>query len=190
MPPVLTLLVGLALLGGLIAVGFQTLRYDVSDDETVLVVSGRHYRNEHGKPLPFDIIRDGTYIRYPVIETARTFSLTPIEFEWNSVGSPSELDQTLHLRGTAVVAPARDDDALREAIERFAGLEESNIPRIAANAIETTFQRHLQSIPGEIAGDPDGDWVDDIARHAADDLATYGLLLEDLSVDSVSDADQ
>jgi len=157
------------------------------DQQSVLVAAGREFKDDAGNPTPFRIIREDTYIRYPVIESVHEFSLEPLELDWQTTAVPAELDHTLQFRGAATVRPARDDDGLRTAIKNFIGLDRSEITRAASVSIESTVQQDVQDIPDVRARNTDDEWVDNTARRAADELTSFGLILENFQISEVRD---
>lgn len=167
---------------------YRRLAHRQTDNQqSVLVASGREFKDDAGNTTPFRIIREQNYIRYPVIESVHEFSLEPLELDWQTTAVPAELDHTLQFRGTATVRPARDDDGLRTAIKNFIGLDRSEMIRAASVSIESTVQQDVQDIPDSRARDTDDEWVDATARRAADELTSFGLVLDDFVVSEVQD---
>jgi flotillin len=186
MMAVLSLLVVLAVFGGVLMLVVKSLLYICQPNE-VLIFSGGQRANAGGRQVGYRIIKGGRAIRIPLFETVDRMDLTNMPIEVQVKGAYSKGGIPLNVHGIANVKVAGEQPVLDNAIERFLSVGRDKIMAVAKETLEGNLRGVLATLTPEEVNEDKIKFAQSLLDEAEDDLRRLGLELDTLKIQDVSD---
>ena len=164
---------------------FRNLLYICGPNE-VLVFSGTD-RTVEGRGVGYRVIKGGSSIRRPLIETVDKLDLTNMIIEVNITNAYSKGGIPLSVQGVANVKVAGHEPVLNNAIERFLGWDRNAIMQVAKDTLEGNLRGVLSQLTPEQVNEDKITFAEKLLEEAEHDLTKLGLVLDTLKVQNVSD---
>jgi flotillin len=161
------------------------LLYICSPNE-VLIFSGGQ-RASSGKKVGYRVIKGGRAIRIPLLEAVDRMDLTNMPIEVSVTGAYSKGGIPLNVHGIANLKIAGEPPVLDNAIERFLGVERSQIMMVAKEALEGNLRGVLATLTPEEVNQDKIKFAQSLLSEAEDDLRRIGIELDTLKIQDVSD---
>jgi flotillin len=179
---------GVALVLVLLVVTFilSRLLYVCAPNE-ILVFSGRKHRLPDGSIVGFKVIHGGRAFRVPLLEGVSRMDvrLFGVEVGVQNAFSKGGIPLTVH--AIANVKVATDPRHVRQAVERFLGMEPAAIMMVARQTLEGVLREVLSQLTPEEVNEDRLKFADTLVHNAKDDFDKLGLQLDVLKVQHVSD---
>lgn len=175
----------LAFFGVMAVLVFRNLLYICGPNE-VLVFSGTD-RTVEGRTVGYRVIKGGSSIRRPLIETVDKLDLTNMIIEVNVTNAYSKGGIPLSVQGVANVKVAGHEPVLNNAIERFLGWDRNAIMQVAKDTLEGNLRGVLSQLTPEQVNEDKITFAEKLLEEAEHDLTKLGLVLDTLKVQNVSD---
>jgi flotillin len=179
---------GFALVLALLAVTFILSRFlFVCAPNEILIFSGRKHRLPDGSLVGFKVIHGGRALRIPLLESVSRMDvrLFGVEVGVQNAFSKGGIPLTVH--AIANVKVATDPRHVRQAVERFLGMEPAAIMMVARQTLEGVLREVLSQLTPEEVNEDRLKFADTLVHNAKDDFDKLGLQLDVLKVQHVSD---
>ncbi|MFT6160391.1 MAG: flotillin [Myxococcota bacterium] len=180
---------GLASLAVVAIVGLMGLKMltHICKPNEVLIFSGRKYTMPDGTNVGYKVIHGGVGIQIPVFEKVDRMDLTtiPIEIAVSNAYSGGGIPLAVH--AIANVKVNSDPRFIRNAIERFMGVDPAEIRRVAKESLEGHLRGVLARMTPEEVNEDRLKLTEELVEEAGEDFDRLGLSLDTLKVQSVSD---
>ncbi len=166
--------------------GLKMLTHICKPNE-VLIFSGRKYTMPDGTNVGYKVIHGGVGIQIPVFEKVDRMDLTtiPIEIAVSNAYSGGGIPLAVH--AIANVKVNSDPRFIRNAIERFMGVDPAEIRRVAKESLEGHLRGVLARMTPEEVNEDRLKLTEELVEEAGEDFDRLGLSLDTLKVQSVSD---
>ncbi len=164
---------------------FRNLLYICGPNE-VLIFSGGA-RVVEGRDLGYRVIKGGSSIRRPLIETVDKLDLTNMIIEVNVTNAYSKGGIPLTVAGVANVKIAGHEPVLNNAIERFLGWNRDAIMQVAKDTLEGNLRGVLSQLTPEQVNEDKITFAEKLLEEAEHDLTRLGLVLDTLKIQNVAD---
>ncbi len=177
---------GLAVVAIVALMGLKMLTHICKPNE-VLIFSGRKYTMPDGTNVGYKVVHGGVGIQIPVFEKVDRMDLTtmPIEIAVSNAYSGGGIPLAVH--AIANVKVNSDPRYIRNAIERFMGVEPAEIRRVAKESLEGHLRGVLARMTPEEVNEDRLKLTEELVEEAGEDFDRLGLSLDTLKVQSVSD---
>jgi flotillin len=179
---------GVALVLVLLVVTFILSRFlFVCPPNEILIFSGRKHRLPDGSEVGFKVIHGGRAFRIPLLESVSRMDvrLFGVEVGVQNAFSKGGIPLTVH--AIANVKVATDPRHVRQAVERFLGMDPSAIMMVARQTLEGVLREVLSQLTPEEVNEDRLKFADTLVHNAKDDFDKLGLQLDVLKVQHVSD---
>jgi flotillin len=180
--------VGVAVVLGLLILTFVLTRFlFVCAPSEILIFSGRKHRLPDGSQVGFKVIHGGRAFRIPLLESVSRMDvrLFGVEVGVQNAFSKGGIPLTVH--AIANVKIATDPRHVRQAVERFLGMEPSSIMMVARQTLEGVLREVLSQLTPEEVNEDRLKFAETLVHNAKDDFDKLGLQLDVLKVQHVSD---
>ncbi|MBM4390504.1 MAG: flotillin family protein [Deltaproteobacteria bacterium] len=164
---------------------FRNLLYICGPNE-VLIFSGGN-RVVEGRDVGYRVIKGGSSIRRPLIETVDRLDLTNMIIEVNVTNAYSKGGIPLTVAGVANVKVAGHEPVLNNAIERFLGWNRDAIMQVAKDTLEGNLRGVLSQLTPEQVNEDKITFAEKLLEEAEHDLTRLGLVLDTLKIQNVAD---
>lgn len=164
---------------------FRNLLYICGPNE-VLIFSGAQ-RIVEGKAVGYRVIKGGSSIRRPLIESVDKLDLTNMIIEVSVTNAYSKGGIPLSVQGVANVKVAGHEPVLNNAIERFLSWDRNAIMQVAKDTLEGNLRGVLSQLTPEQVNEDKIMFAEKLLEEAEHDLTKLGLILDTLKVQNVSD---
>src|SRR5579859_4299822 len=153
----------------------------------ILIFSGRKHRLPDGTTVGFKVIHGGRAFRMPLLEQVSRMDvrLYGVEVGVQNAFSKGGIPLTVH--AIANVKIATDPRHVRQAVERFLGMEPAAIMMVARQTLEGVLREVLSQLTPEEVNEDRLKFAETLVRNAKDDFDKLGLQLDVLKVQHVSD---
>jgi flotillin len=153
----------------------------------ILVFSGRKHRLPDGSIVGFKVIHGGRAFRWPLLEGVSRMDvrLFGVEVGVQNAFSKGGIPLTVH--AIANVKVATDPRHVRQAVERFLGMEPAAIMMVARQTLEGVLREVLSQLTPEEVNEDRLKFAETLVHNAKDDFDKLGLQLDVLKVQHVSD---
>lgn len=168
------------------AIALKNLLY-VCEPNEVLVFSGARGSNIHGGRINYHVIKGGSQIKLPIVETVDRVDLTNMIIEVIVRNAYSKGGIPLTVQGVANIKIPGEMPLLHNALERFLGRSREDIMRVARETLEGNLRGVLAGLtPEEVNRDKEA-FASKLTDEAGHDLERIGLVLDTLNIQNVSD---
>jgi flotillin len=153
----------------------------------ILVFSGRKHRLPDGSVIGFKVIHGGRVLRIPLLESVARMDvrLYGVEVGVQNAFSKGGIPLTVH--AIANVKVATDPRHVRQAVERFLGMDPAAIMMVARQTLEGVLREVLSQLTPEEVNEDRLKFAESLVHNAKDDFDKLGLQLDVLKVQHVSD---
>ena len=180
------------ILGGLLLVSVwaivaavRNLLYICGPNEVLIFAGGKSIVG--GNPVGYRIVKGGMSLRRPLVERVERMDLTNMTVEVSVVGAYSKGGIPLAVQGVANLKVAGHQPLLHNALVRFTGRTRGEIIAIAKNTLEGNLRGVLSQLTPEEVNEDKLAFAEKLLDEAESDLATIGLVLDQLKIQNVSD---
>ncbi|MFK8003617.1 MAG: flotillin family protein [Polyangiales bacterium] len=179
-------LMGIGVIGiATVALILKNLLYVCQPNE-VLIFSGRPKAGSAGR-IGYRIVKGGTTVRMPLIETVDRIDLTNMIIEIVVRNAYSKGGIPLTVQGVANIKVPGEMPLIHNALERFLGRSREEIMRVARETLEGNLRGVLAGLtPEEVNRDKEA-FAAKLTEEAGHDLERIGLVLDTLNIQNVSD---
>lgn len=186
MKAIIAIIAILALAGVVLALVIKNLLY-VSQPNEVLVFSGRNHQSPTKGKIGYRIVKGGSTLRYPIIETVDRVDLTNMIIEITVSNAYSKGGIPLNVQGVANIKIPGEMPLIHNALERFLGRSREEIMRVARETLEGNLRGVLAGLtPEEVNRDKEA-FAEKLTEEAGLDLERIGLVLDTLNIQNVND---
>ena len=168
-----------------IVAAVRNLLYICGPNEVLVFAGGKS--TVSGKPVGYRIVKGGMSLRRPLVERVERMDLTNMTVEVSVVGAYSKGGIPLAVQGVANLKVAGHQPLLHNALVRFTGRTRGEIIAIAKNTLEGNLRGVLSQLTPEEVNEDKLAFAEKLLEEAESDLATIGLVLDQLKIQNVSD---
>ena len=187
-PGVLIGAVSVILVFGMITIAFVLKRlYYVCQPNEVLVFSGRRRDAGNGRLAGYRIIRGGSAVKVPLIETVDRMDLTNMIIDVRVTNAYSKGGIPLSVQGVANIKVPGEEPLLNNCLERFLGQSREEIMKIARETLEGNLRGVLAGLTPEQVNKDKEEFAAKLAEEAEQDFNRLGLVVDTLKIQNVSD---
>lgn len=141
----------------------------------------------NNRKVGYRIVKGGMSLRRPLVEKVDRMDLTNMTVEVSVVGAYSKGGIPLAVQGVANLKVAGTQPLLHNALVRFTGRSRGEIIAIAKNTLEGNLRGVLSQLTPEEVNEDKLAFAEKLLEEAENDLATIGLVLDQLKIQNVSD---
>jgi len=152
----------------------------------VLIFSGSK-RRVGARVVGYKIIKGGRGIRVPLFETVDRVELTNMIINVSVTNAYSKGGIPLTVQGVANVKIAGEEPLLNNALERFLGRGRPEVAKIAKETLEGNLRGVLATLTPEQVNEDKASFEKNLLEEAEHDLSKLGLVLDTLTIQSISD---
>ncbi len=178
--------VGIVLLLLVLTFLFTRFLYICAPNE-ILVFSGRKHRLPDGTLVGFKVIHGGRAFRIPLLESVARMDVRLYGVEVAVQNAFSKGGIPLAVHAIANVKVTSDSRHVRQAVERFLGMEPAAIMMVARQTLEGVLREVLSQLTPEEVNEDRLKFAETLVHNAKDDFDKLGLQLDVLKVQHVSD---
>ena len=165
---------------------FTRFLYICSPSE-ILVFSGRKHKLPDGTMVGFKVIQGGRAFRMPILESVSRMDVRLFGVEVSVANAFSKGGIPLAVHAIANVKISTDPHLVRQAVERFLGMEMKQIYVIAQQTLEGVLREVLSQLTPEEVNEDRLKFAETLVQNAKDDFDKLGLELDVLKVQHVAD---
>ena len=141
----------------------------------------------NNRKVGYRIVKGGMSLRRPLVEKVDRMDLTNMTVEVAVVGAYSKGGIPLAVQGVANLKVSGTQPLLHNALVRFTGRSRGEIIAIAKNTLEGNLRGVLSQLTPEEVNEDKLAFAEKLLEEAENDLATIGLILDQLKIQNVSD---
>jgi flotillin len=156
----------------------------------ILIFAGRKHRLQDGSSVGYKVVRRGTAFRTPLLETVAIMDMRLLMVEVSVANAYSKAGIPLTVQAIANVKISGNAGLVRNAVERFLGLQPSQIASVARQTLEGVLREVLAQLTPEEVNQDRLKFAETLIASAKDDFDKLGLELDVLKVQHVSDDQQ
>ncbi len=160
--------------------------YICTPDE-ILIFSGRKHRLPDGTEAGFKVLHGGRGIRVPLLETVSRMDVRLFGVEVSVANAFSKGGIPLAVHAIANVKISTDPTHVRQAVERFLGVNPGQIQVVARQTLEGVLREVLSQLTPEEVNEDRLKFAETLVKNAKDDFDKLGLELDVLKVQHVAD---
>lgn len=164
----------------MLAVFYVKIYNEICQPNEVLVFSGARS----------SVIHSGSKNRIPLLQKVDRIDITNMVIDINVGNAYSKGGIALNIKGVANVKIGSHKPYIDNAIERFLGMERSEILQIAKETLEGNMRGVLATLTPEEINDDRMKFAESLQGEAEQDLRRLGMILDNLKIQSVSDDKQ
>ena len=153
----------------------------------VAVISGRKRVLSDGRRVGYRILKGGRTLRIPLIEKVAWMDLNTIPLEVSVQNAYSRGAIPLNVQGIANVKVSSAEGLLENACERFLGVPNSAVGKIAKETLEANLRGVLSTLSPEEVNEDRLKFSHQLIDEADDDIKTLGLELDVMKIQNVTD---
>jgi flotillin len=153
----------------------------------ILIFSGRKHRLPDGSSVGYKVVRRGWAMRTPLLETVSRMDMRLFMVEVSVANAYSKTGIPLDVKAIANVKISSNPSYVRNAVERFVGMNPAQIGGVARQTLEGVLREVLAQLTPEEVNQDRLKFADTLKTHAQDDFDKLGLELDVLKVQHVSD---
>jgi flotillin len=153
----------------------------------ILIFSGRKHHLKDGSAVGYKVVRRGWAMRTPLLETVSRMDMRLFMVEVAVTNAYSKNGIPLDVKAIANVKISSNPSYVRNAVERFLGLNPAQIAVVARQTLEGVLREVLAQLTPEEVNQDRLKFAETLKTHAQDDFDKLGLELDVLKVQHVSD---
>jgi flotillin len=153
----------------------------------ILIFSGRRHQTPDGRSVGFRVVHGGRGFRVPMVENVVAMDVSNISVPMQVTGAYSEGGIPLTLSAVANVKVSTDQRFVANAIERFLGVQRTEIARVAKETLEGHLRGVLATMTPEEVNEDRLKFARQLSESAGPDLEKLGLHLDTLKIQHVAD---
>ena len=161
-------------------------RYKVAGANEALVVSGQRDKSPDGR-RNLKVVRGGGVIVMPLIHKVGRLKLTARQINVNLADAVSRQGIKVAVQGVATFKIGADDEAIRNAAERFLEADESSVDSIVKNVLEGSLRSIVGTLTIEELNLDRQKFQQAVQDAAKGDLATSGLQIDSFTIQAIRD---
>jgi flotillin len=185
----LGLSVGAVVLLGFIVAVVKGFLYICRPNE-ILIFAGRRHTLADGTSVGYKVVRQGWAMRIPVLQSVSRMDMRLFMVEVSVGNAYSKGGIPLDVQAIANVKVSSDPAFVRNAVERFLGMQSHEIALVARQTLEGVLREVLAQLTPEEVNEDRLKFAETLKVHAQDDFEKLGLELDVLKVQHVSDEQQ
>ena len=178
--------IGLLFVLGIVMFTLSRLLFICAPNE-ILVFSGRKHLLPDGTTVGFKVIHGGRAFRVPLLENVARLDVRLYCVDVSVQNAFSKGGIPLAVHAIANVKVATDPRHVRQAVERFLGMEPEAIMMVARQTLEGVLREVLSQLTPEEVNEDRLKFAETLIHNAKDDLDKLGLQLDVLKVQHVAD---
>ncbi len=159
---------------------------EICGPNEALIFSGSKYRMGE-RVVGYRLLHGGRRLRVPLFERVDRIDLSNMIIEINVRGAYSKGGIPLNVEGVANVKVASTEPVIGNAIERFLGRGREEIMAVARENLEGNMRGVLATLTPEEVNEDRLKFAVSLLHEADDDLKRFGLCLDTLKIQHVSD---
>ena len=153
----------------------------------ILIFSGRKHTTSDGRNVGYRVVFGGRGVRVPVVETVHRMDVSLISVPIAVQGAYSEGGIPLNVHAIANFKVSTDRRFIGNAIERFLGMNQSEIARVVKETLEGHLRGVLATLTPEELNEDRLKFARQLESSAVSDFEKLGLELDVLKIQHVSD---
>ncbi len=161
-------------------------RYKIAGANEALIVSGRQDKGPDGK-RNIKVVRGGAVLVYPLFNKVGKLKLTARQINVNLADAVSRQGIKVAVQGVATFKIGADDEAIRNAAERFLESDESSVDSIVKNVLEGSLRSIVGTLTIEELNLDRQKFQQAVQDAAKGDLATSGLQIDSFTIQAIRD---
>jgi len=161
-------------------------RYKVAGANEALIVSGQRDKGPEGQKN-LKVVRGGGVIVMPLIHKVGRLKLTARQINVNLADAVSRQGIKVAVQGVATFKIGADDEAIRNAAERFLEADESAVDSIVKNVLEGSLRSIVGTLTIEELNLDRQKFQQAVQDAAKGDLATSGLQIDSFTIQAIRD---
>jgi flotillin len=152
-----------------------------------LIFSGRKHRLPDGTEVGYRVVRRGWAIKTPMLQTVSRMDMRLFMVEVAVTNAYSKGGIPLTVAAIANVKISSNPTLVRNAVERFLGMDPKQISQVARQTLEGVLREVLAQLTPEEVNEDRLKFAEHLRDNAKDDFDKLGLELDVLKVQHVSD---
>jgi flotillin len=152
-----------------------------------LIFSGRKHRLPDGTEVGYRVVRRGWALRTPMLQTVSRMDMRLFMVEVSVANAYSKGGIPLTVAAIANVKLSSHPTLVRNAVERFLGMDPKQISQVARQTLEGVLREVLAQLTPEEVNEDRLKFAEHLRDNAKDDFDKLGLELDVLKVQHVSD---
>ena len=152
-----------------------------------LIFSGRKHRLPDGTDVGYRVVRRGWSLRTPLLQTVSRMDMRLFMVEVSVANAYSKGGIPLTVAAIANVKISSHPTLVRNAVERFLGMDPKQISQVARQTLEGVLREVLAQLTPEEVNEDRLKFAEHLRDNAKDDFDKLGLELDVLKVQHVSD---
>src|SRR6185503_15777635 len=181
--------VGAVVLLGFIVAVVKGFLYICRPNE-ILIFSGRRHTLADGTSVGYKVVRQGWALRIPVLQSVSRMDMRLFMVEVAVGNAYSKGGIPLDVQAIANVKISGDAAHVRNAVERFLGMQANEIALVARQTLEGVLREVLAQLTPEEVNEDRLKFAESLKANAQDDFDKLGLELDVLKVQHVADEQQ
>jgi flotillin len=165
---------------------FRSLLYICRPDQ-ILIFAGRKHTLPDGSEVGYRVVRRGWSVRTPLLQTVSKMDMRLFMVEVTVANAYSKGGIPLTLQAIANVKISSNPTLVRNAVERFLGMQPGAIAVVARQTLEGVLREVLAQLTPEEVNEDRLKFAETLRHNAQDDFDKLGLELDVLKVQHVSD---
>ncbi len=153
----------------------------------ILIFSGRKHKAHDGRVVGYRVVFGGRGMRIPVVETVHRMDVSLISVPIAVQGAYSEGGIPLNVHAIANIKVSTDRKFVGNAIERFLGMGQNEIARVAKETLEGHLRGVLATLTPEELNQDRLKFARQLESSAKPDLEKMGLELDVLKIQHIAD---
>jgi flotillin len=156
----------------------------------ILIFSGRKHELADGSTVGYKVVRQGWALRVPLLQTISRMDMRLFMVEVKVANAYSQAGIPLAVHAIANIKLASANAAVRNAVERFLGMQPQQIAGVARQTLEGVLREVVAQLTPEEVNQDRLKFAESLRSSAQDDFDKLGLELDVLKVQHVSDEQQ
>jgi flotillin len=178
--------IGLVIALAVLLAVFRSLLFICRPDQ-ILIFSGRKHTLPDGSEVGYRVVRRGWAVRTPMLQTVSKMDMRLFMVEVTVANAYSKGGIPLTLQAIANVKISNNPVHVRNAVERFLGMQPNVIAVVARQTLEGVLREVLSQLTPEEVNEDRLKFAETLRHNAQDDFDKLGLELDVLKVQHVSD---
>jgi flotillin len=153
----------------------------------ILIFSGRKHKLPDGTVVGYKVVRRGWAIRLPLLQTISRMDMRLFMVEVSVANAYSKGGIPLTVHAIANMKISSNPAAVRNAVERFLGMQPKEIATVARQTLEGVLREVVAQLTPEEVNQDRLKFAESLKANAQDDFDKLGLELDILKVQNVAD---